>query len=308
VLAPRQVPSSFVAWNRRWRAPSGPAGIGTIPLRRRLRWFRARRLGPFAFQHNNSTRAIEYPWAVLVATVVPQMRVVDIGGGLSGLQFVLARQRARVTNVDPFEDYGAGDYAAHHATPETLHARLNRCFRTAVELRRATLAAAGLPGQSIDRMYSISVIEHLGEAALQSTLAEVQRVLRPGGLFVLTVDLFLDLEPFTPRVQNRFGRNVSIASVVEQSGLELAWGRPDQLLGFPGFDATTIQSDLERYFVGFPHPTLAQLVVLRKPGRPSAGGALRPDVLERPPDPDRAERVRNRLRWYAHRLRGSWSR
>jgi 2-polyprenyl-3-methyl-5-hydroxy-6-metoxy-1,4-benzoquinol methylase len=304
VLAPRPLPSSFVAWNRRWRAPYGPAGIEDIPLSRRFPPLRARRLGPFAFQHNNSTRVAEYPWAFLVATVVPELSAVDIGGGLSGLQFVLARHGARVTNVDPFQDYGAGDYAKFTATPEVLHAHLNRCFRTHVELRRTTLAGAGLPEESIDRVYSISVVEHLDEEALRLTVTEVERVLRPGGLFVLTADLFLDLAPFTPRPQSRYGRNVSIASLVEMSGLVLAWGRPDELLGFRGFDAKTIQSNLERYLVGSPHPVLAQLVVLRKPGLDLARGALRPDVLDRPLEPDRAERVQNRLRWYAQRLLG----
>jgi len=39
-------------------------------------------------------------------------------------------------------------------------------------------------------------------------------VLKPGGRLVLTIDLFLNLKPFTSRTSNQFGVNVSIGELM----------------------------------------------------------------------------------------------
>lgn len=187
-------------------------------------------------------------------------RVVEIGGALSGFQFVLSRGGASVWNVDPFVDYGVGEYGLD---PDAVHARLNRYFRTDVRLCHSTLSEAALPSDSFDRIYCISTIEHLEPDELTSTLREACRILRGGGLAVLTVDLFLNLEPFTTRARNEWGRNISIKDLVETSGMRLVYGDPDLLYGFSTFDPDRIQANLERYFVG-EYPTLTQLVVVQK--------------------------------------------
>ena len=279
MIAPRTLPAPLQAWNRRWRVPEGLRSVKRVEELGRVLWpLRIRRLGPFAFQLNNSTRIVEYAWAFHVASLAGAPRVVEVGGGLSGLQFVMAHAGVRVTNVDPFEEYGGADYADVPAKL-ALHARLNRAFRTDVRLIRSTLPAAGLPPGSVDRIYSISVLEHLEPEALHATMASIGEVLRPGGLVVITLDLFLDLWPFTDVATNRFGRNMSVLDLVASSGLELVWGRQSELFGYPGFSVGSVLARLHQYYVGRQHPCLAQLLVLRKPGGESADTQLASGVL-----------------------------
>lgn len=265
MIGRRSLPGRYERWNQTWGAPFGrpvPAWVRRLPGTTSLV---QRRAGPFSFQPNNSTRTWEYPWAYFAVPVVPALRLVEVGGALSGLQFVLARAGATVVNVDPFVDYGTtGEYAA--VDPAERLRDLNELFGTAVELRRCTLAEAGLPAGSVDVVYCISTIEHLSAAARTSTVGEIGRVLRPGGRTVLTVDLFLDLQPFTTRTDNRWGTNIDVHALVAESGLGLVEGTPAELLGYPEFDADTVQSNVSDYLVG-DYPGLAQCLVLQKDRR-----------------------------------------
>ena len=245
---------------------------------RRVHRIWAKLLGPFAFQMNSSTRAVEYPWAFHVATLSPGMRVLELGGALSGFQFVLAASGARVTNVDPFFDYGVGPEKG--LSPVTAHRRLNRAFRTDVALRPTVLPDARLAGESMDRAYCLSVIEHLPADDRRIALREVNRVLKPGGLFVITVDLFVNLQPFTTRDRNQWGTNVSVRQLADEAQMALVWGEKSELLGFEGFRSDSILSNLDRYCLGADYPVLAQLLVLQKPGGSSLAPAeLRGDVF-----------------------------
>ena len=96
------------------------------------------------------------------------------------------------------------------------------------------------------------------------TIQEVCRILRKGGLFVLTVDLFLNLFPFTRWERNKCGTNVSIRRLVEQSNMRLICGERKELFGFPEFDPERILSSLKDYHIGAEYPALAQMFVLRK--------------------------------------------
>jgi SAM-dependent methyltransferase len=261
VLARRRLPKSYREWNRAHAAPFGrdlPLE-GTLrrllPADLLLRW-----KGPFAVQPNTALRRFEYPWAVEAAALAPGMRVLEVGGGLSGFQFVLDRMGLRVTNVDP----GLDARGVGWPCDERSMARLNRLFHAHVELRNQTIEAAGLEPGGFERVFSISVIEHLRDDDVASLLLHVRDALAPGGLFVLTVDLFLDLTPFTSRAENRFGRNVDVRELVAGSGLALEVGETAELYGYDAFDPDRIQSQLGDYMLGS-YPALAQCLVLRKP-------------------------------------------
>src|SRR4051812_24925362 len=99
MLAPRALPQHYIDWNRRNGAPAGRILRGGRLLGRTRAGVRWR--GPFAWQENNSTRAFEFPWAYeQITSRNGPLRVLEIGGGVSGLQFVLAREGHRVTNID----------------------------------------------------------------------------------------------------------------------------------------------------------------------------------------------------------------
>ncbi len=189
------------------------------------------------------------------------MRVVDIGGGTSGLQFVLDISGIEVVTVDPFVKYGS---SSEWPDPVGAHSTLNRLFGTNVTLKRSRLSRAGLSDNSFDIAYCISTLEHLQQAEADEIVTETKRILRPGGHFVLTIDLFLNLTPFTTRLENEWGRNIDIASLARRSGMTMICGDPHELCGFAEFSPTAILAGLESYEINESYPQLAQLFVLRK--------------------------------------------
>lgn len=271
MLGRRHLPSEYVEWNRTWGSPSGrnrgltgatADAIGRRSQRRRreLLWRLPRLGGPFAFQENNETRAFEYPWAYFAAPIDQGMSVVDLGGSLSGFQFVLSKNGASVTNVDPGE---AASGLGWPVTAESIR-HLNSAFGTDVRLESTTIDRARIDPESVDRVYSISTLEHIPAEEIGRTVDAVRGVLKPGGLFVLTVDLFLNLRPFCSRESNEYGTNLDIGSLVSESSMELVAGDTSELLGFPEFETNDILSRLEQFLVG-QYPALAQALVLRKP-------------------------------------------
>jgi SAM-dependent methyltransferase len=256
VLARKHVPSYFAAWNRKWKAPFGPGWSRRLSLEQRLNPIIARLLGPFAYQPNNTTRTIEYPWAYHAVPLRRGTIAVEVGGAIAGFQFALARAGAIVTNVDPFVDYGSD---ARYSQPlPVLHARLNRIFGTNVALRNCVLSDADIPSNSADIVYSISTLEHLTHDDLEQTMLEIRRILRPGGMFVATIDLFLNVAPF-----NRWGTNISVHNLVTSTGMALVLGTASELCGYPEFDPERIQTTLDEYFIG-DYPALTQMIVLQK--------------------------------------------
>jgi SAM-dependent methyltransferase len=271
MLLPRKLPEAFADWNRKWGAPYGHvslprligrrllerAGLGTSDLALRI-------AGPFAIQGNNDTRTVEYPWAWFSPDVpVSGLDVVEIGGALSGFQFALSKSGARVVNVDPGER--DADYWEHKfpLTQPTFQ-RLNRVFETDVRLQGTTLQDAHLAPASVDLAFSISTIEHVPPDDVHELAADIGRILRPGGRFVVTVDLFLDLAPFTDKHTNRYGRNIDVHDFVDASGLTMVKGDTTRLVGFGSFDTNDVLANLGEYYVGSGHPCCAQAFVLEK--------------------------------------------
>ena len=264
MIASRQIPTEFERWNARWGAPYGRRRMvdPLLPGNRLRQWFR----GPFAFQSNNGTRRFEYPWAYReVRRRGRGLDVIEIGGGLSGLQFVLAREGDRVVNVDP------GEPGRQWSASQRRHAALCRRFRAPVRLVNATIGAAGLPDACADVIVCLSVLEHLSDAQLDEVAAELRRLLRPDGIVVLTVDLFLDAAPFCSAERNRWGRNIDVRAFLERAGLELRQGRTDQLLGFDDFRTDAVLRDLGAFMLA-DYPCLAQCLVAQ---RPDGGGSHR---------------------------------
>jgi SAM-dependent methyltransferase len=265
MIARRELPAHYHAFNRKWSAPLGrPAGRRMRLLREGSR-LGIRHRGPFAWQPNNLTRAFEFPWAHdRVMALGRNLTVLEIGGGMSGLQFVLAREGQRVINVDPGLDARGRGWDLDPA----FHRRLQDAFSAPVDLRPTTIDGAGLPDASIDVLLSVSTIEHLTPEDVAELCAHARRVIRPGGHAVLTIDLFLDLHPFTSRGRNEWGANVNVRALLEHSGLELIEGEPSELHGFDAFDPEAVQSRLTEFLTGSAS-SMAQCVVAQSAVRPS---------------------------------------
>lgn len=123
------------------------------------------------------SRCWEYPYALAQLRARPPGEVVDFGSGVTFFPFALARAGWKVTCVDsdPLAIHDLGLASTVHATP--LRALLNAG------------PAIPLADASCDAVYSISVLEHLPDPV--PVIAEAARVLRPGGLFILTLDVDL---------------------------------------------------------------------------------------------------------------------
>jgi SAM-dependent methyltransferase len=220
-----------------------------------------RHLGPFAYQPNNSTRQFEYPWAYAkvaehsMANEGRRLRVIDVGGSLGGLQWVLAREGHQVVTVDPgLEARGIG-WAVNAATHQTI----SRALRAPVQLIPTTLASADLAAASVDVLLSVSTLEHFVPADLAEFSTHAARLLRPGGIAVLTIDLFLDVQPFAPADHNRYGTNVDVCALLADAGLTLHEGKRAELLGFAEFSAPNVLAHLSEYMLGVNYPARAML-------------------------------------------------
>ncbi|HEV2734536.1 MAG TPA: class I SAM-dependent methyltransferase [Longimicrobiaceae bacterium] len=261
MLARRSLPDHFARWNRAHGAPFGKPLRGEGVLGRVLPRSALTRLrGPFSIQPNNNTRAFEYPWAFHAAEPRAGQAVLEIGGGLAGFQFVLSRLGCRVVNVDPGMEASGVGWPCDAASMR----RLNGLFGTSVELRNTVLEAAGLAAESFDLVFSISVLEHLPEHEIAGAVREAFRVLRPGGRLVMTVDLFLNVRPFTNEERNRYGSNVDLRWLLGQAPFRLEQGTPAELYGFDEFSTERVLARLDELLVG-EYPAAAQCLVLRKP-------------------------------------------
>jgi len=132
-----------------------------------------------------------------------------------------------------------------------------------VRLQPTTLEEAGLAEASVDVVLSVSTIEHFGADDFTRFAQAARAVLTPGGHLVLTIDLFLDLKPFTSRERNAFGLNANVAALLDQLDATLVVGNADELYGYPGFDADRVQSGLSKYLVGEGYPGMTQCLVAR---------------------------------------------
>jgi len=266
MFARRDFPKSFEDWNRLHHSPFGRS----IPLNKQLKlclprpWYWKLR-GPFSIQPNNDTRRFEYPWAYAQADLKKGTKVVEIGGGLSGFQFVLARNGCDVTNIDPGMEAKGKGWPCDHESMD----KLNRMFGTNVHLCNDTIASVDLEPDSIDYFYSISVIEHLPWSDVQEVMQGAWKYLKPGGEFILTVDLFPDVVPFKMRETNKYGGNINIREMVECCPFELIEGERSELYGYEEFDVSSIAKQLASedhdYLVGERYPSMIQCLKLKKP-------------------------------------------
>jgi SAM-dependent methyltransferase len=269
VIGRRALPEEYVKFNARWGAPGGLPAAASAPLGERLLQPKAE-YGPFAYQLVSGTREFEYAWTFHEARTFPGARVLDVGGGVGGLQFVLALEGCDVVNVDPMHEgadgWPSGHPSARFAIDADTHDRVNAVFGTDVTLISKLVQDADLAEESFDRVVCVSVIEHLPEKDAREVMAHIGRLLKPGGLFATTIDLFLDLKPFGVLTENCYGTNVDVSSLVAASGLELVVGDQRELYGYPEFDRDRIVEQLDDVLVSKRYPVVSQALVLRKAG------------------------------------------
>jgi ubiquinone/menaquinone biosynthesis C-methylase UbiE len=156
---------------------------------------------------------------VRVASPEHGQRVLDVGCGTGNLLLALGARRRDLdlTGIDP--------------DPKALSRATRKARRAGTTVRwdRGYADALPYPDGSVDRVFSSLMLHHLDPPVKDAMLAEVRRVLRPGGALVLA-DLDGDGQehghghehrPFRRRmrVSERLRENAGIAERIAAAGL-----------------------------------------------------------------------------------------
>jgi SAM-dependent methyltransferase len=128
-------------------------------------------------QYTTYSRIWEYPWlwSKLESLKGQGLRVLDLGSERSPIQWFLATQGFRVI---------VSDISAQHWR---VWRRANK--KLGLSLSRLIIDAQNvdLPAANVDIYLSVSVIEHVEDKV--KAIKEAARVLRPGGLLIMTFDI-----------------------------------------------------------------------------------------------------------------------
>ncbi|MGY1748700.1 class I SAM-dependent methyltransferase [Modestobacter sp. SYSU DS0511] len=113
--------------------------------------------------------------------VAPGMRVLDLGCGEGRHAFEAYRRGAEVLAVD----WGAAEVTTTRTWLQAIAAAGEAPPGAAAEVARGDLRALPVPDASVDRVIASEVLEHIPDD--RTALAEIARVLRPGGRVAVTV-------------------------------------------------------------------------------------------------------------------------
>ncbi|MFX1388585.1 MAG: methyltransferase domain-containing protein [Promethearchaeota archaeon] len=157
----------------------------------------------------------EYPWVLANLQLKKGMSILDVGCGTSPIQFLLSDLGCKVTGIDPYLNM------KWHG----INQKLNKRFNCDVKYHQGSGESVSFKDNTFDRVICVSVIEHCRESKSfngkylplneidhklqQKMLKEMIRVLKPGGLCVVTVDFFI------PRNNLSLEYNINVSKLIE---------------------------------------------------------------------------------------------
>jgi SAM-dependent methyltransferase len=135
-----------------------------------------------------AARIWEYPFAILTADLEPGMKVADIGCGMTAFTIYLKEHAGcEIVGVDPDVFESGTKYYAHGVSQEFMN-------RTGLNIVKGEFDEIPLPSDSQDRVFCISVMEHVPPDVRRRGMQEIARILKPGGKAILTVDVSMLFE------------------------------------------------------------------------------------------------------------------
>lgn len=125
------------------------------------------------------SRQYEWPWAIHSTLLSESTNCLDVGSGWSVLKYALANRVCSVFCVD--NDLPSVDKACK--TTELMGRwEVSHYLGDARQLPEAV-------GEDFDRVFCISVLEHIPDGGHRKAMEEIVRVLKPGGIAVITMDV-----------------------------------------------------------------------------------------------------------------------
>jgi SAM-dependent methyltransferase len=126
------------------------------------------------------SRQKEWPWAIRESGLKPWDTCLDIGGSWSVFKYAVARRSRHVVCLDLEEEAITKSIESYRLfnVPRISHVQAD---------------CRDLPfrDESFDKVYALSVLEHMPSGHVK-TIDEVLRVLRPGGVGMISMDLALE--------------------------------------------------------------------------------------------------------------------
>ena len=126
-------------------------------------------------------RWLEYPWAIVQTNLKPTMKVLDVGCGTSPFLLYLEELGCKCYGADP----ASGLISEYEGFPPDVPSL--KAFRK-ITYKRSSILNLEFPDNFFDRVYCISVLEHLdlNKKSLMEAYLEMRRVLRIQGLLCIT--------------------------------------------------------------------------------------------------------------------------
>lgn len=178
--------------------------------------------GQFPGPQIYGSRLWEYPFALLAAELRPGLACADVGCGRTPFTVYLSRQPGlRVVGFDP--DFFSGD---PRGTAFGVSADFVR--DTGLEIRNCGMTRLDAPDDHFDRVFCLSVVEHLDAGTARRGMREMARILNPGGRLIVTVDVaihdtFCEADPLAL---------IWESGLIPAAGLDLRWPRRRLGIGY----------------------------------------------------------------------------
>ncbi len=173
------------------------------------------------------------PWALSNANLSKGMKVLDSGSGRGVFQFYLASKGIEV-HANDISDLRSGSVKKFNnifskiglkfdLNPYKVHKKLNKKYGVDVNFEHCGTEKLPYPDDYFDRVFSISVIEHMPNEVIEKSIQEMERVLKPNGLFLLT----FDYHPEHSSEETGFTEKTFYDKVVNKCSLKIVNNRPN---------------------------------------------------------------------------------
>lgn len=139
-----------------------------------------------------AARMWEYPFAILSAQLQPRMRCVDVGCGRTPFTVYLKRVAGcEVVGVDPDIFETGTRFKCHGVSRDFIR-------KSGLAILQGGMEDINLPSCTADRVFCLSVIEHVKADIARRGVQEMARLLKPGGRLIITVDVNMHSEISRP--------------------------------------------------------------------------------------------------------------